>query len=652
MSLEGLRQFKAKKMDEEQLNLTKNIASMARKDVLKLTTEAGSGHPGGSLSSLDAYIMLWLCANVRPEDPNFSERDRIVISHGHTSAGVYAALGNTGFIDMKDTIENYRRNGSIFEGHPGIHVPGVEWCSGSLGQGLSVGCGFALAARLKKQDNHVFVVMGDGEQGKGQIQEAREFASKFGLNRLTAIIDLNGLQASGAIKDIMPQNISSKYQAAGWKVFTADGHNYEELYHALSLCYVEKDSPTLILAETVMGKGVSFIENNYEYHGKVLNQHQYGRAIEELNLGIEETGKIKKNSTIPLDACECLQKIPTENKVKYSKPILYEKEKTVDCRTAFGEALCDIAKANSDNSEITIAVLDCDLAESVKLRKFGVEFPESFIECGIQEHNAATVAGALSKSGILTFFADFGVFGIDETYGQHRMSDLNNTSLKLICTHNGLDVGEDGKTHQCIDYISNMSNLFGFKIILPADANQTDRAVRYAATNPGNMLLAMGRSKLPVLTKEDGEVLYSTNHNFEYGKADWVREGTDGVIITFGTMVSKAVNAWEKLKAAGLNVGILNLSCPTQLDTQKLDQAAKTGIIVTYEDHNVRTGIGSIIGTYLAENKLSCEFHRIGISSYGVSANPDFQYKLQSMDEESLVELVLKLKNKKLQGVL
>jgi transketolase len=643
MSLSELRQFEADTLNDAQMHEIKIVAAKARRDILKMTTQSGSGHPGGSLSSIDIYIMLWLCANVHPEKWQDENRDRIVVSHGHTSAGVYSTLGNTGFFDVKDAINCFRKNGSIFEGHPSIKVPGVEWCSGSLGQGLSVGCGFALASRMKKQNKHVFVIMGDGEQGKGQIQEAREFAIKFKLNQLTAIIDLNGLQASGGINDIMPQNIAEKYRAAGWKVFTVNGHNYQELYQALKFSYCEKNVPTLILAETVMGKGVSFIENNYEYHGKILTQTQYEKAVIELDCGGEKYNCPSNSLDMSIKEFTCIPPEPVENRVKTGNPKVYEKGGMIDCRSAFGEALYDLAQTNQDSLNVTMAAVDCDLAESVKLQKFGSQFPEGLIECGIQEHNAATVAAAMSKAGVLTFFADFGVFGIDETYGQHRMSDLNNSSLKLVCTHNGLDVGEDGKTHQCIDYISNMSNLFGFKIIIPADANQTDRAIRYAATNPGNIVIAMGRSKLPVLTNEAGEVMFDGEHAFEYGAADWIREGTSGVIVTCGTMVSKAIYAWEKLKNAGISVGILNLSCPVQLDTEKIREAAKTGLIITYEDHNIRTGIGSIIGTYLAETGLSCKFQRVGITSYGVSASPDYQYKAQSMDEDSLTELVQKL---------
>jgi len=640
MCLEKLKYFKNEKLDNDQLNAINNLSVKCRKDILRMTTSAGSGHIGGSLSSVDLYIILWLCANIFFDNYNDNERDRIVISHGHTSAAVYSVLGNIGFFNINDVIINFRKDNSIFEGHPNIKVPGIDWGSGSLGQGLSVGCGFALAAKIKKQDYHVFVIMGDGEQAKGQIQEAREFAVKYNLSNMTAIVDFNKLQASGKVEEVMPQNIAGKYIESGWKVISIDGHNYSEIYEVLRACYINNDTPTLVLANTVMGKGISFIENNYEYHGKILNNEQLSKALKEL--GNED---YKLNNEI--SKIYSRKKVRLKPTINTGKTILYSKDEIVDCRTAFGKAIHDIAINNQNVDDIYIALLDCDLEGSLKLRRFKESFPQSFIECGLQEQNAATVAGALSKSGILTFLTDFGVFGIDETYGQLRMNDLNNTSLKLICTHNGLDVGEDGKTHQCIDYIGIISNLFGFKILIPADANQTDRLIRYAAVKHGNMVVVMGRSKIPILTDITGKEFFNTDYIFEYGKADWLRKGNDGTIITYGNMVYRTINAHERLKKIGIDIGVLNISCPLELDIEKIKQAADTGTIITYEDHNIKTGIGSIIGNFIAENQISCCFKSIGITDYGLSASPDYQYKLKNMDEDSLVSQVVQiLKNK------
>ncbi|NLC67465.1 MAG: transketolase, partial [Clostridiaceae bacterium] len=385
------------------------------------------------MSSIDIYIMLWLCANIYPGIENNPKRDRIVISHGHTAAAVYAVLGNIGYFNIEDAVKNFRRDGSPFEGHPNTEVPGVEWCSGSLGQGLSVGCGFAVAAKITGKNYHVFVVMGDGEQAKGQFQEAREFAVKFGLGNLTAIIDFNNLQASGKIENIMPQNIPGKYESSGWRVLSIDGHDYQQIFQALRTCYLRKDVPTLIIAKTVMGKGISFVENNHEYHGKVLDSKQYECALKEL--GFDNTTQDVSLYADSIDMHEIsrlipgaerlkLEETPKEEPVEYKvnpgNPLIYEAGSMVDCRTAFGEALYDIALQNSERNSVHMVAIDCDLVESVKLKKFAQKFPERLVECGIQEHNGVTLAGALSKSGVLTFVADFGVFGLDEVYGQLR----------------------------------------------------------------------------------------------------------------------------------------------------------------------------------------------------------------------------------------
>jgi transketolase len=636
-SMDELKGFSLDSLSNEHLKLFFELANQTRLDLLTALHHSGTGHPGGSLSSLDLYLMLWLCANVYPGRLADARRDRIVVSHGHTAAGVYAVLGNLGYFPKDEFICSFRKDGSRFEGHPSLEVPGVEWCSGSLGQGLSVACGMALAAKMKQADYRVFVVMGDGEQAKGQLQEAREFAVKYHLDNLIAIVDCNGLQASGRIEDIIPQNISLKYSAAGWRVLRINGHDASSIYCALQTSCVRSETPTVILAETVMGKGVSAIENNYEYHGKALSKIQYDHACLELSC----TKSYSALSSIEKDCGENTKAaLPVEYQVNCGKAVFYNAGQLIDCRTAFGEAMLELAEANKLNDAVVIAALDCDLAESVKLQEFGRLFPDNFIECGIQEHNAVTVAGALSRSGILTFFSDFGVFGIDETYGQHRMNDFNKTSVKLVCTHCGLDVGEDGKTHQCVDYLGLLTNLHHFQVIIPADANQTGHAFRYMATHAGNIALLMGRSKVPVLSNENGALCFGSDYHFEYGQADWIRNGRDGTIITYGNMVSRAVDAHDRLQELGSSIGVLNITCPCELDVASIRRAANIGLVVVYEDHNKKTGLGSQIGALLAEYGADCRFRRLGIEKYGFSASPQEQYRLQGLAVEDLVDLI------------
>jgi transketolase len=285
-------------------------------------------------------------------------------------------------------------------------------------------------------------------------------------------------------------------------------------------------------------------------------------------------------------------------------------------------------------------VFDCDLATSVKTDGFAATCPNAFFQGGIQEHNTAVIAGALSTQGVVTFWADFGVFGIDEAYNQHRLNDINHTHLKLVTTHDGLDVGEDGKTHQCIDYVGVLRNLYGFRVIVPADPNQTDRVVRYIATQTGNFALAMGRSPIPVILDLEGKPLFGGDYRFEYGKADLVRPGTRAAIVTMGSMVYRAVAAWEKLKAMGIDVAVWNFSCPIDLDGEALERAAETGLLVTYEDHNVRTGLGCSVANALAEKGLGARLVKLGIPHYGASGKPDDLFKLHGLSVDHLIEAV------------
>lgn len=412
--------------------------------------------------------------------------------------------------------------------------------TGNLGQGLSAACGAAIAGKIRDEEFKVYCFMGDGEQQKGQQAEARRFAAQHDLTNITAFIDYNKLQISGDIDQVMYQNIKDDYTADGWHVISVDGHDFEKLYGAISYGH-SVDQPVLILAETVMGGkgGVSFMENIHGYHGKPLTEDQLADALKELGLenDFDKYKEIRKSfvydpSHHELDAPEVV--------VKYDSKEYGLDEKT-DCRSAFGDAIYSLVKNSQEDGMTPFAVFDCDLAGSVKTDKVEKDFPVNFVQSGIQEHHTAVAAGAASCNGVVSFFADFGVFGVDEVYNQQRLNDLNGAGLKTVTTHVGIDVGEDGKTHQCLDYVGAMRNIFGFRVITPADPNQTYKAVCYAAENPGNFLVAMGRSKLNTIADASGtKPAFGDDYTFEYGKVDVLREGGDFAIATYGTMTNRA----------------------------------------------------------------------------------------------------------------
>ncbi len=634
-------------LTEEQKQILKDMWLRCVKRIITSTTLAGSGHPGGSMSSLHILLLLYSIIKHRPEEPSWDERDRLVVSMGHISPGVYSVLSEFGYFSEEEMILEFRKAGSSFAGHVEHCVPGIEWNTGNLGQGLSAGTGMALALKLKNSPSKVIVIMGDGEQQKGQIAEARRFAVKYELSNLIGIVDRNHRQIGGDTDKVMPQSVKADYEAAGWNViYVKDGHDFDELFQALRKAFLKIDQkfpnrPTVIVAKTIMGKGVSFMENNEKYHGSPLSEAEAIKAFEEL--GIENPLPYYKNLTkehvlFRPGYCQPI-KYP---QIEVGTPRTYGPEVKTDNRSAYGTALEDLARINNLEGAIPkILGFSCDLESSVKMTAFRKVSPHAFFECGIQEHHTATLAGAISKEGFAAFFSTFGVFGGCETYNQHRLNDMNETHLKLVCTHLGLDVGEDGQTHQCIDYIGLFRNLFGWSIFIPADPNQTDRIIREAAKMPGNIFVGMGRSKTPIITDIDGKPYFGGDYQFVPGKFDWVREGNQGVIMTHGPTLAHAIEAWEYLKSQNISIAVVNCASIKPFDRDSVIRASETGFILTVEDHHIDTGIGSIVASIIAEENINCRCIRLGVRHYGRSGSPSELYKMEGIDKESIIKKIL-----------
>lgn len=613
------RGFAASELDPVDISRLSARARILRGAILTMTTLAASGHPGGSMSSLEIYQTLYGYARIFPGDSAAPGRDRVFVSHGHTSPGVYCALADNGFFDLEDAVAHFRQAGSVFEGHIERSVPGVEWSSGNLGQGLSAGVGSALAARLTGGGWHTFVAMSDGEQMKGQIGEARRLAAKYRLSDLTVIVDFNSVQISGHTGEVMPIDIAAGFAADGWLVAEVDGHDTAALYAAIAAGCADRDRPCAILARTVIGHGVSFMEDEPEFHGRGLVADEYAAAMAELGLdaGWLERARIRRSG-------ECTTRPAVAQPPVLAsfagEPRTYTRDKATDNRSAWGAALADIAR---EKPALPMAVFDCDLATSVKTETYRDAYPESFIECGVGEHSTATVAGAASANGLLSFWADFGVFGCDEVYNQQRLNDINGAHLKLVLTHCGLDVGEDGKTHQCLDYVAAFRTMFGWKVIVPADPNQTDRAVRAAATMPGCVAIAMGRSKLPVILDEQGGPAFAGDYVFRYGAIDVVREGADATVLVMGTLTGATVDAVDLLRSEGLNVAVGVVSCPVDLDDRVMERLMAAPLVVTVEDHGVRTGLAASVAEWAAMRGAPVRMVRLGVDGYqssGVAA--------------------------------
>ncbi|MEM7168510.1 MAG: transketolase [Planctomycetota bacterium] len=629
-------------LDEEYLAWHAETARACRRDIVQMTHLANSGHPGGSLSSLDFYLVMYAHANIDPQRPWFEERDRIVVSHGHTSPGVYSVLARLGYFPPEEVIARFRRPNHVFEGHIEREVPGVEWTTGNLGQGLSAACGMAIGHRLKGISAQHYVPMGDGEQQKGQIGEARRLAVKFGLHNITAIVDYNRLQIGGATSDIMPQNIGAGWESDGWKVNEVDGHDPVAIHKAMRAAVHDEAAPHVLIANTVMGKGFAFMEDIADFHGRAANDDEYQQCIKLSGDSAEDWDLEPLRQRIAASPQPCAELPSTYPQIAAGTPRTYAADQRTDNRSAFGNALLDVAEANAAGQAPPIAVFDCDLEGSVKTGAFRKAFPNHFFEAGIQEHNTATAAGALSVDGIVSVFADFGVFGIAETYNQHRLTDINHGHVKVACTHVGLDVGEDGKTHQCIDYVGVLHNIFGMQIIVPADPNQTDRAVRHMLATPGMFTIAMGRSKLPTITDESGQPFFGNAYTFRPGQGDWIRNGNAGAVVAMGTLTGRALEAVEGIRQTGDNIALAHVATPTEIAPEFLDELAQQPFIVTVEDHSVRTGLGACIAAAMFARGHAIPHLRLGVKQYAPSGSAESVYRSAGLDADGIRDSVMK----------
>ncbi len=272
-------------MDSSKLKKLSSIAAKIRLGALEAVHSASSGHPGGSLSIADILAYLYFEEmNVNPSEPEWEDRDRLVLSKGHTAPALYAALAERGYFDA-ESLKTLRQVGSVLQGHPDMkHIPGVDMSTGSLGLGISAACGMALAGKLKNKSYRVYAILGDGECEEGQVWEAAMFASHYKLDNLTAFVDFNGLQIDGRIEDVInPAPFDKKFESFGWNVITIDGHDLAQIEMAVNSAKQCKDKPTVIVAKTLKGKGVSFMEDNVKWHGSAPNDEQYQAAVSEIN---------------------------------------------------------------------------------------------------------------------------------------------------------------------------------------------------------------------------------------------------------------------------------------------------------------------------------------------------------------------------------
>lgn len=626
-------------LSEEQIRFLEAFAKSCRRSILEMTTNAASGHPGGSLSSIDYLSLLYTFIIGQTGE-------KIVISNGHISPAVYSVLAEMGYANKEEVIQNFRKIGSLFEGHVTRHVAGIWYGTGPLGAGSSAATGFALGEKLKKTNEKVFLTVGDGECQEGQVYEMINFASHYKLDNLITFIDYNKVQLTASLEEIMNLDLKKIFEAAGWHVIDADAHDFQNIWQCLNEAYEVKNKPIVILGNSIMGKGVPSMEQdgiNHKstWHGKTASKEQTEKDLGLMKLSDEEIKLIEDfraqwHPSQP-NFTKSLEKI----NINEGSPILYDSNTLTDCRTAYGKALLDLAKNNEN-----ILALAADLEGSVMTKFVNEVYPDRHIECGIAEQNMVSVSGGLSLNGFVPFCSTFGAFMSSRVKDQARVNDINQTNVKMVATHCGLSVGEDGPTHQAIDDMGSFLGFFNTMVIEPADPNQTDRIIRYVASHYGNFYVRMGRHKFPILTKEDSSPFFDLNYKYEYGKCDVIREGSNLTIAASGACIYEGFKAIEKLKETNpnLKIELISVSSIKQFDETLINSIKKTRKVITVEDHNTRSGLGGMLASYLTKNNIQVDkFESLGVEEYQLSGTAPELYKKAGIDADGIVKKVLEM---------
>jgi transketolase len=583
---------------------------------------AKSGHSGGTLSVMDVAAALYLkIAKHDPQNPSWEERDRIIWSSGHKAPALYIGLGMSGYFPVED-VARLRRLYSPYQGHP--HWPklkGVEASTGSLGQGLSIANGIALAGKLDKKKYHVFCLMGDGEQQEGQIWEAIMEAGHYKLDNLTGLLDKNRLQIDGWVEEVMNIDpIVEKYKDFHWNVIEIDGHDMKQIVEALEAAKAYKGKPTLIVCHTTKGKGVSFMEDVAGWHGKPPTVEEMEQGLKEL--GLLDKLPVKKMFQIAKDyQKEATAKL--EAKVpKFSRDYFWNKGERMKVdmsptRKGFGSCLLDTG------DDERMICLGADISDSITISQFYKDCPgreHRWFSMGIAEQSGTGVAAGLAKEGKIPVFGTYGVFASGRNLDQLRTTvcygDFN---VFMAGAHGGVSVGPDGATHQALEELFQMCGLPNMHVEVPCDFIETRRASEYLLFQiKGPKYVRFAREATPIVTTEDTP--------WEFGKANVIRyrgeqdkfadafetclapeyenENEDLSIIACGPSVPEAMRAAYILKEDfGIETRVVNMHTVKPLDKEAIVRAAlDTRIVITAEEHQVG-GMGNQIAAVISQAK-------------------------------------------------
>ncbi|MFC1647676.1 transketolase [Patescibacteria group bacterium] len=628
-------------LTQEHVNFLNAFTKSCRHSIIAMLKNSQSGHPGGSLSALDYLALLYTFVITQTGE-------KIVVSNGHISPAVYSTLAELKYIPKDEVIETFRKVGSVYEGHITRHVDGIDYGTGPLGIGVSVAAGKAWSEKHNKTGRNSYAVMGDGEAQEGQVHEMILFARKYELDNFIVFVDYNAVQLTDSLEETMPIDIPAVFAAGGWDVIDVDGHDFEQMWNALDKAHEKNGKPKVIVGRTIMGKGVPFMEDDGRHHkptwhGKAPKPDECDEILKGLEVSDDERGLIEEFLTSvqwkpkPSEYPELLSDVD----IDAGEPIVYPVDEVTDCRGAYGKALLDLAGRNEK-----IIATTADLRGSVMTKFVAAEYPQQHIEVGICEQHMISMAGGLSLMGHIPFASTFGAFLTSRPKDQARVNDINYTNVKMVATHCGLSVGEDGPTHQAIDDKGIMAGHLNTMVIEPADPNQTDRIIRYVASKYGNFYVRMGRHKYNPIAKEDGSPFYDADYKYEYGKCDVVREGSDLTIAASGACVIEALKAHEELKKNGISAEVVAVSVIKGFDKTAEESVKKTGKLITVEDHNPFNGLSAGLSKRLLHEGICPEkYEALAVTKYQLSGKPLELYEEAGISANHIVKTAKQILN-------
>jgi len=566
-------------MDKKEI--LEKIATRLRIHSVKMTTKAGSGHPTTCLSMADLLACLFFDEmKFDPKDPDNWANDELIISKGHAAPILWAAYAEAGIISEK-SLMNLRKITSVLEGHPTPRMKWIKSATGSLGQGLSVGVGMALVMKLGKSPGRVYVISGDGECAEGSVWEAVNMAFLHKLSNLCLIVDINRLaQSEETMHGHDIKAYERKFKAFGLDVITIDGHKISEILKALKKAR-ENMMPTVILAKTIKGKGISFVENKNGWHGKPLMGEDSKRALEELG---------------PMSSIDAKKYVHKPKKtLKHQAIKRYNFKRTVykdetATRRAYGNALLNLGKINE-----TVVAIDGDVKNSTYAEDFFKSFPKRSFQSYIAEQNMVGMSIGMSAKGYLPFLATFSAF-LTRAHDQIRMSAYSFSNIKFAGSHCGVSIGGDGPSQMGLEDLSIFRPIPGCAVLYPCDAYSTEACVESMAKHKGLAYIRTTRPATPLI--------YGKDEKFPIGGSKVLRksQGDVATVIGAGLTVHEALKAYDELKNERISVRIIDAYSVEPIDKDNLlkevEKAGKKVVVV--EDHFQNGGLGDAVAQALS----------------------------------------------------